>query len=432
MKSLSFLLKRLCVVALCVGMSFVVYAQTWEPVVDQKVQERLVEAQRVSADDPLTGIRLLEEIETSERSAGDWFLLGNLLWAAEQSAAAENAYKKALESLPTYRDARTNYSQLLLSEDRPEDCISLLADLMDQGGMQRVHFNLLAQAAMAKEDWPLAETALRQVMLRDALNQANRKALVSVLLQLEKFDEANTHLGAMIGATPQEQELWQLYADLALHDGDETTALVRLETARRLTNLSPQHVERLSILYGMLEQPASMFAVAEERLALEENLDFRLRTAKNLQALGRADLADSLVTTVDESAWLKAKLGEDYGLFRARRLLENNRTEEATTLLRTLLDTYPVSVPTMLQLAENVRRMEKLEEAVGLYKRALRVDASHQQVLLEWALLEANRGQHALAEELLEKLVRTEDRPEWRRLLEVVRSLKRERGSGVQ
>ena len=73
MKNFCHLFNRLCL-SLCVVAHFhAVAQQSWEPVVDEDVQERLLKAQQVSADDPQLGISLLETVEAGERSAADWF-----------------------------------------------------------------------------------------------------------------------------------------------------------------------------------------------------------------------------------------------------------------------------------------------------------------------------------------------------------------------
>ncbi|SDC84979.1 Tfp pilus assembly protein PilF [Cupriavidus sp. YR651] len=211
--------------------------------------------------------------------------------------------------------------------------------------------SILADALIAQNKAPEAETLLRAMIARPQPDLGALRTLVKLLQDLQRVDEIGPLIAStekrMGGTAGSASELRQLRADLLsvqaeqlLTQQERSQAMARLEESIRLAPDAPWTRFTLARLYRDLALPALGRTVMEDGLAVAPSSEMRYATALYLNSLDDIDAASEVLAAVPQAERsdgmrnLASNLSAQRLLRDARRLLAEGRDADARALLQ--------------------------------------------------------------------------------------------------
>lgn len=386
-------------------------------------QERLNRILTQAAEDEAGALSAVLAIPEDERDPMLWRWLGDQLSDKEQWDPAIQAYTRALESLPTYRDVLLNLVRTSLAAEKPAAAIPLLQAAFQQGLADAQVFEALGLLAESAEDLLLAEQAYRQTLLLRADAPAAREGLARILIGQRRYGEAEDLIRLLLRQSSDRPGLWRLYSDLAQAQDDSDTAARRLETASRLGVAEESDHKRLMELYMVLDRPLEVLRLREAHAQLlRGDPGLTLRLSEGLLGLGHIEAARPLL------ADLPADLRREEDILRRQRieaqlLLLDEKPLEAARLLEQALQRHPLDIGLLRLSGEAWLQADRPGDAALAFARLSRQPGQQARGLWLQGIAEARAGNPARAIELLEAARQIEDLPGLRRSLEQLRRL---------
>ncbi len=187
--------------------------------------------------------------ELAPKDIDNWVILGRLQKLAQNSPAAERAYKKALEVEPENEDALTGLAIVYSDLGDSVNASLILKRVADRNPNLRTLTALAAAYEQMKENKLAAETYKRAYEMNKE-NPDLKRAYAASLFTSEEFDEA-----------------LKLFDELQMEDPNDLLAVLRLsqiyrqrrdypkahEYARRALKIDPNNLEILYNEVGLLE-----------------------------------------------------------------------------------------------------------------------------------------------------------------------------------
>jgi len=403
------------------------HREAQEPTVSAQEAKVLRQVADRAESDPAAAVALLASEITPESSAALDVALGNLNVQQDELEKAEEAYRAALEKLPTFARARMNLAQVLIRQEKSGQVIETLRPVLTSGQARPETFTLLGYSFLLQGQSLPAETAYRQALLLKPEDVNNSLGLAKCLLEQERYSEAIRLLEDLVEREPQRSELWVLLANahLALEQPDQ--AIVNLECVRRLGIASTEALATLGDLYLNCRQPAEALSVYEEAFAREAPpLERLLRSAEGFLMLGMPAESETLLRQARRVA---ASLNPDQRrkLLRleARQAYLSGDRKAALMAYERLLEEHPLDGDALIALGDLHREAGELEEAMMAYERAARTSGKEAQAFVRQAQVEVERERYAKAVERLEAAQTIDPRPNVACYLEQVRRLVR-------
>ena len=413
-------MKRLWIFIFLTGWTLVAAVET-VPTLNRAQQERIKHLLARAEADPSEALAEAHEIAAADRDPALWRWMGDQHAAMEAYAEAIEAYEAALTALPTYRDALLNLVAAGLAADLPERALPRLQAAMNEGLVDARMLEALGMLAEAAQDPILAETAYRQLLLRQADHGPAREGLARTLLAQERFQEAETLVRGLLDRHPDRAGLWRLYADLAQTRGDVETAVRRLETAVRLRAVAPEDRRRLMELYLVLDRPQEVLRIHRDHPHLALEAPFRLRVAEGLLGQGHLQAASEFLGEAPQVQGLENRMR--LARVQARIFLLNDAPADAIAILEQALTEAPLDSGLLRLAGEAQMQADHPEAAIPHFERLSRQPGQQAEGLWLQGVATARAGDPRQAVILLEAARRIEDLPGLRRTLEQVRSM---------
>jgi len=414
-------MKRLLLLLFC---PCLVLAQVLtEPDLTRAQQERMNRVLIQAVNDEQAALGAVLAIPEGDRDPVLWRWLGDQLADKEQWAPAIEAYTKALEALPTYRDVLLNLARAALGSDQSSAAVPLLQTAMREGLVDAQVLEALGLLAESAEDLLLAEQAYRQTLLLRTDAHNAREGLARIFIGQRRYGEAESLIQLLMRQSPRRPGLWRLYADLAQAQEDTDTAARRLETAIRLGVAESTDHKRLMELYMVLDRPLEVLRLRDAYAhLLREDPALTLRLSEGLLSLGHIESARPLLRE------LPAELRREDDVLRRQRieaqlLLLDEKPLEAARLLEQALERHPLDTGLLRLSGEAWLQAGRPGDAALAFARLSRQPGQQAQGLWLQGIAEARAGNPSRAIELLEAARQIEDLPGLRRSLEQLRRL---------
>ena len=274
----------------------------------------------------------------------------------------------------------------------------------------------LAIASEAQRDWPTAERAYRQALVRAPGDVSSGLGLARARINQERFDEALGGARELLASQREDTRVWTMIGWIEIRRGQAPAAADALAEAMRLApwNTGAQHL-------------AAMLAVNRRDWPTAVRLFRQLTRAEPANALLWIQLAEAQYGAQDYERALAAAeqllaLSPEHAdglLWKGAALSALGRRQEAIEALRAALAGAPASpVLAWLALANTYYALRLFPEAIAAYRQAEKF-ASHREAAqdsLGIALKDA--GQFDAALQLFEaaKAKRPEDPFVWRQI----------------
>ncbi len=392
-----------------------------EPVVSRREAALLEEVgSLVQSDRPTAMDKLVQAIDEESSAAMD-FALGVFLTQEGRLAEAESAYVRATDKFAGFRRAWVNLGRVRLLRERPDEAADALREAVGIDGDDPDAWKLLGYAYLLEDRLAASESAYRTALVFAPDDPEIELGLAKVLLNTDRFREALPLIKHQVAETPMYGELWLILVNTHIGLGDESKALVAMETAWRLGVLEHEQLLTLGDLYFN----SGLYAKAMERYhdALSGGAvspDRLLRCAEALFHADRIDDASEFLAKVQERelsdparAWnLAGRIAE-----------ARSETENAKIAYQAALTADPLNAEALMALAMLQQRSGEYELAALNLGRAARLDGYEARALVQLAQMEVELDRFQQAVEHLERAQRSDPDPRVARYLNEVRQI---------
>lgn len=309
-----------------------------------------------------------------EPSPAKWHYDAGVAAAAEgrtEEAIAE--YRRALESIPDYAEARNNLGAALVQAGRWEEAAAEYREVIrlepERAEMRSNLGDVLSR--MGRDDEAIA--CFREALRLDPDCVQARNNLGIVLERRGDRAAARASYAAALRARPDYAEAHYNLANLLSRSGEVEEAIAHFREAIRL---NPRYAPARNNLGNALAVQGKVAEAAEEyRKALEADpdlLDARNNLANLLAGAGRYDEA---VVHYRKALEIDPTYGTAV-LNLGYTLEVQGKLPEALAEYRRALELMPGSVPAHLRLAQALFALGKREEALSLVEKALVLEPS--------------------------------------------------------
>lgn len=346
--------------------------------------------------------------------AESYVVLGRLYKLSNQSAKAEEAFKKVLNTDPGSRAALASLAQLYSDQGDLDQAIELLKKI-PESDMDAALLSTLAFAYNQAHDFDNAVATYEKALAQDPENQDIRRAYAEALMGGGRTDAARTELQKILKSDPEDGATYLRLAQVDRQVGRFEQARQELERARSLLpgNLEVPYqlvlledslgnqdkaIQILQELIKQSERPAGQYTVGEannraiflERLGLiyrsQEKFDLALEVFRQIAALDKNQAAGGerlLIETLrlsrqsqkalEEAEVAIQKFPEDrpLRLLRAALLGEQGHLDEATQQLQAMLKATPSDREIHLAMAQIYSQAKRYAEAESAIRKAL-------------------------------------------------------------
>lgn len=380
-----------------------------EPTVSHQEAKILEQAVTLAAQDLEAAIKLLREQTDGDSSAALDFALGSFYFQKDTPEEAEAAYRRALVKFPTFDRARANLARILIKEDRIDDALHELKEILLSGTARPSTLTMIGYTSLLKEQPVPAEMAYRQALLLDPEDSNAYIGLVKSLLMQERYRETVTLLEDLLEDDPFRSEFWFLLANARLALDEPERAIIALECTRWLKVATDESLTTLADLYlntGELEEALSRYR--EAFAGRQPSIERMLRASKAFILVGDPERAEVLLKRIRGAAGgdgieLTPKQLRELSRLEAHRAHLVGDLDSAGRAYQRLLDDNPLDGEVLLALGDISREKRDLEEAIIFYEQAGRIADSTVNALIRQAQLEVERGRYGKAVGLLEK-----------------------------
>jgi tetratricopeptide (TPR) repeat protein len=343
-------------------------------------------------------------VDLDPKDIGSWVFLGRLQRAAQNMDAAAKSFDKALALEPDNEDALVGRAAVF-SDKGDTEAAAALFERAAQKNPSAESWQRLAAAYEQMKEYKLAADTIRKGLALDPENAPElRKALAQDLLNAGDFEAAITAFEAVAADDTEDAEAWLRISQLRMQLGDLTKAR---EAATRASAVEPDNIEiafnevsllqaegkpreaikqlrgiiddtarktytaqqtasrialleRLAVMYRMMDQPVESVAVYREILSLDATAEARV-TAEIIDTYRGGKKFDEAQKEADAAI---KKFASDRGVRIAKATLDADmgRVDVATADVKKLLDgTDDRGV--YLTLAELYEKGKKFDDA---------------------------------------------------------------------
>lgn len=390
------------------------------PAITRQEAEVLKEVAELAGTDPATAMATLQAAREHPRaSAALDYSAGNLLMGLEEFVAAQSAYEMALEKHPDFPEATLGLARSLVWQEKWVEAASILRSLSQSADAPVAVMLLHGYVLLAQERYVSAETIYRQAALQDGDTKDAVMGLARAFLGQQRYREASAILREWVLRNPLETNAWQLLAEIEWTAGQAESALITLETARRMAPLSTSMIRMLGDLYqsrGMMAEAVRLYESMDTVLTDEALIGFRWVDA--LLALGRIEAAGRRLDAMSDAA-------DDphYQEVRVRWAEAADMPDQMQDALRRWIELDPVNERALLRMGDAKAEEGDLEAATLWYDRARLAHSQNAAPLMRLARTALDRERFDEAAQWLEQAHIVTGDPHIERSLQQVRRL---------
>ena len=362
-------------------------------------------------------VYLEEEIEDDSSAALD-FALGTMYYQSNRLTRSAQAYEKAIEKFPSFLRAHKNLGLVNVSLENLESATKHLAKAISLGENDGSTFIALGYCHLSLDRLVSAENAYRMGLLLFPGSKDGLNGLINCLDQAGRYDEALNLLDELLENDPQNPRYLQARASTLGSLGKEKEAAVTLDLLRRMGALKTQELVILGDLYHNLTLYHLSLDAYQEALASTQKLSLSqyIRIAQTLIQRSSYQEGFSYLEKI-EGEFGEGKSKEDrklINLLKAEVLQATGKNQQATELLREIVNQHPLEGRALIQLGQLAWKTGDHEFAIMQFQRAAKIDEFENPALIENARLLVYLRKYQQAANLLERalLIKQEKRVE--------------------
>ena len=362
-------------------------------------------------------VYLEEEIEDDSSAALD-FALGTMYYQSNRLTRSAQAYEKAIEKFPSFLRAHKNLGLVNVSLENLESATEHLAKAISLGENDGSTFIALGYCHLSLDRLVSAENAYRMGLLLFPGSKDGLNGLINCLDQAGRYDEALNLLDELLENDPQNPRYLQARASTLGSLGKEKEAAVTLDLLRRMGALKTQELVILGDLYHNLTLYHLSLDAYQEALASTQKLSLSqyIRIAQTLIQRSSYQEGFSYLEKIEEE-FGEGKSKEDrklINLLKAEVLQATGKNQQATELLREIVNQHPLEGRALIQLGQLAWKTGDHEFAIMQFQRAAKIDEFENPALIENARLLVYLRKYQQAANLLERalLIKQEKRVE--------------------
>jgi len=398
-----------------------------EPDISAEENALYEKAHDLAATKPESALTLLEglvETRKDREPASPAFdlLLGNIYYAAGQTAKAEARYLRAVERYPAFLRAWTNLGVLYYAQGHFAKAIPCLTRAVALGDRESTTLGMTALCLENTGDAVGAELAFVQALALDPGNIGWMDGLVRVFMRAKQYSRAEVMIRNLIKERPAEPRYWLIYADIMVATDRKLAAIALLEQTLSTGIAGP---EQLSELAGLL---------ADENLIPEAVRTYG-KIPVTAEALGERKTLQLVRVLIASSDWPKAqalldelgKLGgsgqEAFLRTQADLFAGQKKWREARKVLDELLRLNPMDGNALVSLGRAYLGEGDEVHAILAFQSAVQTKEGEHPASLALANLELRHRHYERSVSHLERALSLEKNDELEEILTRVRSL---------
>ena len=351
-------------------------------------------------------VYLEEKIENDSSAALD-FALGTMYYQTNRMSRSAQAYGRAIEKFPSFLRAHKNLGLVNVSLENLEPATKHLAKAISLGENDGSTFIALGYCHLSLDRLVSAENAYRMGLLLFPGSKDGLNGLINCLDQAGRYVEVLNLLDELLESDPQNSRYLQVRASALGSLGKEKEAAVTLDLLRRMGALRTQELVILGDLYHNLNLYDLSLDAYQEALARTNKLSLSqyIRIAQTL--IQRSSYQEGF-------AYLE-KIEKEFGegrskeerklinLLKAEVLQSTGKNQQATELLREVVNQHPLEGRALIQLGQLAWKSGDHEYAIIQFQRAAKIDEFENPALIEHARLLVYLRKYQLAANLLER-----------------------------
>jgi tetratricopeptide (TPR) repeat protein len=351
-------------------------------------------------------VYLEEKIENDSSAALD-FALGTMYYQSNRMSRSAQAYGRAIEKFPSFLRAHKNLGLVNVSLENLEFATKHLAKAISLGENDGSTFIALGYCHLSLDRLVSAENAYRMGLLLFPGSKDGLNGLINCLDQAGRYVEVLNLLDELLESDPQNSRYLQARASALGSLGKEKEAAVTLDLLRRMGALRTQELVILGDLYHNLNLYDLSLDAYQEALARTNKLSLSqyIRIAQTL--IQRSSYQEGF-------AYLE-KIEKEFGegrskeerklinLLKAEVLQSTGKNQQATELLREVVNQHPLEGRALIQLGQLAWKSGDHEYAIIQFQRAAKIDEFENPALIEHARLLVYLRKYQLAANLLER-----------------------------
>ncbi|HAD21371.1 MAG TPA: hypothetical protein DCF87_04560 [Opitutae bacterium] len=351
-------------------------------------------------------VYLEEKIENDSSAALD-FALGTMYYQANRMSRSAQAYVQAIEKFPSFLRAHKNLGLVNVSLENLESATRHLAKAISLGENDGSTFIALGYCHLSLDRLVSAENAYRMGLLLFPGSKDGLNGLINCLDQAGRYVEVLNLLDELLESDPQNSRYLQARASALGSLGREKEAAVTLDLLRRMGALKTQELVILGDLYHNLNLYDLSLDAYQEALARTNKLSLSqyIRIAQTL--IQRSSYQEGF-------AYLE-KIEKEFGegrskderklinLLKAEVLQATGKNQQATELLREVVNQHPLEGRALIQLGQLAWKSGDHEYAIIQFQRAAKIDEFENGALIEHARLLVHLRKYQQAANLLER-----------------------------
>jgi tetratricopeptide (TPR) repeat protein len=337
----------------------------------QAVQELMSE----DVDSAATELELLlQDDPDNELSAQFDFILANLFFQGDKNEKAAKWYNSAVGKFPKFRRAWKNLGLVYAKSGQMKKSVKPFTEAIALGENDALTYGLLGTALLQQEDYLSAESAYRTALLFEPETLDYKLGLAQAILRQQKFGEAASLSGELIGKYPDKADFWMMQANAYLGLEKPMKAAENFEILDRMGKATPESLNLLGDIYATLEN-MSMAANAYARaLKADESgkPDAALRAARILAGRAAYSEAKLLISEIKKVAADRMSDDQKKDLLKteSRIALAEGADEQAAKVLQEVVEMDPLDGDALLLLGQHFQRYDEPEKAQMYYERA--------------------------------------------------------------
>ena len=351
-------------------------------------------------------VYLEEKIENDSSAALD-FALGTMYYQSNRMSRSAQAYGRAIEKFPSFLRAHKNLGLVNVSLENLEPATKHLAKAISLGENDGSTFIALGYCHLSLDRLVSAENAYRMGLLLFPGSKDGLNGLINCLDQAGRYVEVLNLLDELLESDPQNSRYLQVRASALGSLGKEKEAAVTLDLLRRMGALRTQELVILGDLYHNLNLYDLSLDAYKEALTRTNKLSLSqyIRIAQTL--IQRSSYQEGF-------AYLE-KIEKEFGesrskeerklinLLKAEVLQSTGKNQQATELLREVVNQHPLEGRALIQLGQLAWKSGDHEYAIIQFQRAAKIDEFENPALIEHARLLVYLRKYQLAANLLER-----------------------------
>lgn len=378
-------------------------------------------------------IRRLSAAITPDSSPALRFILGNFYFEQGRIEQAEAAFKQAIQAFPDFFRAYQNLGFLYVQQERYDTALPFLTKALELKGGNAGLYGLIGFCYLNTDRPTFALDAYRQALLLQPQSTDWRRGKFEALRATGQLEEAVGMLDDLLSENPNQPELRkaQISPLVALERYDD--AIVNLEILRRSEALDTPSAQLLGDLYLQAGLAGDALAVYASVSDGEQAAPWgrQLRMARSLLEQGALDEAAAYLEAFEarvQSAEVGPQRAEALELLVLQAQVARLRadTERAVALLEDVVARDPLNGDALMALGRHFRQAGALAQAAFHLEAAARIEVFQVRAWIELARVRVAERDYTAAIRLLQRVQQIDPRPHLEEYLDQLRAVQRQ------